>query len=141
VNGADHVLVTVLEAPLAKLACLAETIVELRASDRPLEPGEIADDLDKRAGIAPRPDAAARVLIVQTPSVRAAFSTTAAVRLVEVPAKAFWRMPRLLREAGCAGWVAGAVELAPAPSGPIELALWLNLPALALELAEDAARA
>jgi hypothetical protein len=136
----DHVDVLILESPTATYVVLASDVASIGSSAdqgraAQTEPADESDrpiplhiHLDAGA-VGPQPGTT-RCLVVACGKHFARFSTTAHLRLGRLPQNTFFRMPRLLREAGCRDWVCG-VALVAAPeagvdAGPTRLAIWID---------------
>ena len=69
-----------------------------------------------------------RALVVKSGDTTTRLLSSASFRLECLAAQAFYRLPRLLREAGCPKWVCGVTVLADSTQS----AIWLDLRELAL---------
>ena len=91
-----------------------------------------AVDLDARLGLqCAGPRGAERFLVVRSQRGDVVLRTSASLQLERLPAAAFWRLPRLLRRAGCRPWIRGVVY--PASGDSSAMALWIDLAAIGLE--------
>lgn len=90
-------------------------------------------DLDPLLGArAPARPRAAYVLVVQPASGEPlGFRTRGDVRLERARERALYRLPRLLREAGCPIWVRGVVADDRDPGAAEPLRIWISLQHLA----------
>jgi hypothetical protein len=108
-----------------------------RAAEGPAAALEAAGaaDLDALLGLTGGDDAAgARLLWIACGRRRVALRTAASLRLAQLPPTSFWRLPRVLRHAGCASWVRGFVDVAHGGDTGVVLAVWIDLEDVAAAL-------
>lgn len=104
------------------------------------------EDLDARLELAARPDPRGssmprRGLLVEAGDRLVEFQTGAALRFECLRRQAFWRLPRLLRQAGCEPWVQGIATLDEEVAGQAPaLAVWIDLGLLAARLTGEGPR-
>jgi hypothetical protein len=120
--------------------CFAALLAPVRGFERAdggveaaLDAAVSAADLDALLGLTPDEGAGARIVWIACGRARVALRTAASMRLAQLPPAAFWRLPRLLRRAGCASWVRGVVDVGHGADMGVVLAVWIDL--------EDAAAA